>query len=111
MRKQLIISAVAALLMAAANSAPAATPPVGLRVYVEQWNPARVPGENLVALENSPTAITDTMNAAWSGFRAWFLKTLPSQLARPDYLHSQFPEVPTGITLYSMAVGSRNPPA
>src|SRR6185437_3162139 len=110
MRKQLLTSALAALLLAAANSAPAATPPVDLRVYVEQWNPTRVPGENLVTLENSPTAVTDMMNAAWSGFRAWYLKTLPAQLARPNYLHSQFSDIPSGITLYSYGGGFQQPP-
>lgn len=110
MRKQLMTSAVAALLLAAANAAAATTPPVGLRVYVEEWNPTRVPGENLAALENNPTAVTDMMNAAWSGFRTWYLKTLPPLLARPDYLHSQFPEVPSGITLYSYGGGFQHPP-
>ena len=113
MRKQLMTSAAAAVLMAmaGANPALAANPPVGLRVYVEQWNPALVPGENLAVLENNPTAITDTMNAAWSGFRTWYLKTLPPLLARPNYLHSQFADVPSGITLYSYGGGFQQPPA
>src|SRR5579872_1277709 len=111
MCKQLTMSTVAVLLMAAANSAPATTPPVGLRIYVEQWNPALVPGENLAPLENSPTAVTDMMNAAWSGFRTWYLKTLPPQLAGANYLHSQFPEIPSGITLYSYGGGFQKPPA
>lgn len=92
------------------GTAFATTPPVGLKILVEQWNPAKVDSETLLTLENKPTAVTDALNAAWSGFRNWYMTSLPQILAQGDYLHHMSPSVPDGITLYSRGGNQQRPP-
>lgn len=89
----------------------AATPPVGLTVYAEEWNPAKPNGEALKVLENNPTILSDTLNSAWGAFRGWYLATMPGMLHAPDYLYSVSNHaVPKGITLYSRTHNINQPP-
>jgi hypothetical protein len=88
-----------------------ASPPVGLIVYAEEWNPTKPNGEALKVLENNPTILSDTLNSAWGTFRNWYLATVPSMLHAPDYLYAESKgAVPKGITLYSRTHNINLPP-
>jgi hypothetical protein len=99
-----------AVLLLSAGTTWAAAPPTGLRVYAETWDPTKINGEGLAPLFNSPTALSDAMNSAWTAFRGWYLGTMPGLLAGADYLHTVSPAVPKGITLYSRSHDFHKPP-
>lgn len=88
----------------------AATPPSGLRVYAEFWDPARIDGESLSTLINRPTLLSDTMTNAWNGFRTWYLRQVPVTLHQANYLHSVDSQIPSGISLYSRSKNFQRPP-
>jgi hypothetical protein len=100
-----------ALLLLGTQAAPAASPPVGLTVYAEEWNPAKPSGEALKVLENNPTLMSDTLNTAWRVFSQWYLTTIPSQIHAQNYLnHVSNGAVPQGITLYDRQGNTNLPP-
>ena len=104
------IAAIAFVLLAG-QTVLAASPPVGLIVYAEEWNPAKPNGEALKVLENNPTILSDTLNSAWGTFRNWYLATVPNMLHAPDYLYAESKgAVPKGITLYSRTHNINLPP-
>lgn len=103
--------AASTLLMFMGQSVPAASPPVGLIVYAEQWDPAMPNSETLKVLENNPTLLSDALNSAWGVFRTWYLANVPSMLHTPNYLYTVSNHaVPTGITLYSRMGNTNLPP-
>jgi hypothetical protein len=103
--------AVIAFALLTGQTVLAASPPVGLIVYAEEWNPAKPNGETLQVLENDPTILSTTLNSAWGTFRNWYLATVPSMLHAPDYLNAESKgAVPKGITLYSRTHNINLPP-
>jgi hypothetical protein len=111
MKNLLISMPVIALLLLSAQAVPAASPPVGLTVYAEEWNPTKSNGEALKVLENNPTLMSDTLNSAWRIFSQWYLATIPSQIHAQNYLNKvSNGSVPTDITLYSHGGNTNLPP-
>jgi hypothetical protein len=103
--------AAATLLLWGGQAALAASPPVGLTVYAEEWNPAKPNSEALKVLENNPTLLSDTLNKAWGIFSKWYLSTIPSQIHAQNYLNKiSNGGVPQGITLYDRMGNTNLPP-
>ena len=98
------------VLWLSSSAALAASPPVGLTLYAEQWNPTQTNGESLVILTSSPTLVSDTLTSAWGSFRNWYLANIPAQLAGANYLHSVSSSAPDGVTLYSRSGDFHRPP-
>ena len=111
MKSHLTSMLVSALLLLGAQAVPAASPPVGLTVYAEEWNPTKPNGEALKTLENNPTLMSDTLNSAWHIFSQWYLATIPSQIHAQNYLNKvSNGGVPSGITLYDRQGNTNLPP-
>jgi hypothetical protein len=111
MKNHLTTTLVTALLLLSAQAVPASSPPVGLTVYAEEWNPTKPNGEALKVLENNPTLMSDTLNSAWRIFSQWYLATIPSQIHAQNYLNKvSNGGVPSGITLYDRQGNTNLPP-
>ncbi|HEY4215259.1 MAG TPA: hypothetical protein VGM84_27560 [Steroidobacteraceae bacterium] len=110
MIRRTLTSSVLLGLLLSSGTALAASPPVGLTLYAEQWNPARTNGESLVTLTSSPTLVSDTLTASWGSFRNWYLGNIPAQLAGANYIHSVSSAAPDGVTLYSRTGDFHRPP-
>jgi hypothetical protein len=82
--KPLITSGLILALLAAGGAACAATPPVGISVAAQLWNPLQPAADTPTSVVNAPAGISGPMNFAWDMARKAMMDVVPKALKEFD---------------------------